>query len=780
MQEQTGRRMLERIATLDALTLPAHAVVVADRQLPQEILSRFDHPVLVEAGEHLKTLAGIEELAGRVLQHRSSKPLTLVAVGGGSIGDAVGFLASILWRGVGLWHIPTTMVAMVDSAHGGKTAVNLGSVKNQLGTFYPGERVVVVENFLATLPISLRRDGMVELLKVLWLGDAASTNALTGREIETLTFAPFAEISDRLGQMIEFAVSIKQRIVEEDPHEERGLRTVLNLGHTLAHALELTMGVSHGAAVAWGMAAVLDLSEARGMPAEAVAHCRETLFPLLVPLPAMPADEVLHSAILRDKKRNDEQLRSVLLRDIGDPVVTSEISAGQWIAALRRSVDWFTSLKVRVYLGTPRSVPLCIEASKSELNRALVIAAQRMGRTVINGRSDADDVRCMLRALRGLGYPIEETARGYVVDNLNRDLRTITSDIDRSIFVCEGGTTFRFLLALCCTNVKPTKLLLSPALMQRPHDALLRALRSGGASIEAFSDLSGQGYVVRGWNQMPQVFSVDPSASSQFASALALLAVGAESPFTIRLLGEPVSRSYLEMTFAMLEEAGVEIIAHGDLIALNQTERLNEKLTLEIDADESSAAVWSVAHFLGHPVEAGRKARIPRQPDGAVERYLTALREARRSPQSIDLSQVPDLLPVLSIAALTAVHAVTFTGAAHLRNKESNRIDDFARSLRAIGADVEVRDDGLELRPSAGLQAELPFATYGDHRLVMAGMLLTLVAQGAVTIDRPWTVTKSYPRFWDDARRSGWSVSAVHPAHQSAPVESGPSAGPAS
>ncbi|MFA6234297.1 MAG: hypothetical protein WC824_08950 [Bacteroidota bacterium] len=761
MQEQTGCSMLERIATLDALSLPAHAVVIADRRLSQDILSRFDHPVLVEAGEKLKTLAGIEELAGHVLQHRSSKPLTLVAVGGGSLGDAVGFLASILWRGVGLWHIPTTMVAMVDSAHGGKTAVNLGSAKNQLGTFYPAERVILVDEFLATLPLPLRRDGMVELLKALWLGDAGSTRALTGEEIETLTFAPFADVKDRLGQIIEHAVSIKQRIVAQDPHEEHGMRTVLNLGHTLAHALELTMGVTHGAAVAWGMAAGLDLAQKRGMSAEAVAHCRETLFPLLIPLPAMPTDEVLHAGILRDKKRNDEQLRSVLLRDIGDPIVTADIAASEWIAALRRTVDWFTGVQVRVHLRAPRSVPLCIEASKSELNRALVIAAQRMGRTVINGRSEADDVRCMLRALRGLGYPIEETARGYIVDNLNRDLRTVPADEERTIFVCEGGTTFRFLLALCCTNVKPTKLLLSPALMQRPHEALLRALRSGGASIEQFSDLSGQGFIVRGWNRMPELFSIDPSTSSQFASALALLAVGAESPFTIRLLGEPVSRSYLDLTFAMLEQAGVEIIAHGDLIALNQTDRLNEKLTLEIEADESSAAVWSIAHFLGHPMEAGQKARIPRQPDGAVERYLTTLREARRAPQSIDLSQVPDLLPVLSIAALAAKHSVTFIGAAHLRNKESNRIDDFAQSLRAIGADVETRADGLELRPSTGLQSEQLFATHGDHRLVMAGMLLTLITQGSVVLDRPWTVTKSYPRFWDDARRAGWSLRAV-------------------
>lgn len=752
----------ERVASIADIALPEHTVVVADRRLPQSVLARLPHLLLVDAGETLKTLEGVGSLAEQVLQRRTGRPLTLVAVGGGSIGDAVGFLASILWRGVELWHVPTTLVAMVDSAHGGKTAVNLGSAKNQLGTYYPASRVLLVEEFLATLPVAQRREGMVELLKVLWLGDAGATRALHGAQIEQLTFAPFEEIRSLLGPMIDHAVAIKHRIVASDPREERGLRTVLNLGHTLAHALELTAGLSHGAAVAWGMAAGIDLAAARGLPPESAAHCRDTLFPLLTPLPELPDDSVLHAAIERDKKRSDGRLRSVLLRDLGEADVTTELSAADWTSALRDVAARFRSARIRTALVAPRAVPLRIEASKSELNRALVIAAQRMGRTVINGHSDADDVRCMLRGLRTLGYAIEETPRGYIVDNLNRGLRLGDGEEERTLFVCEGGTTFRFLLALACTNVKPTKFLLSPALMRRPHDALLRSLRSGGAVIEEFHDLSGQGYVVRGWQRMPQVFSVDPSLSSQFVSAIALLAVGAEAPFTIRLLGEPVSRGYLDLTYEMLEQAGVEIIAHGDVIAVNQSERLNEKWTIEVEADQSSTAVWSVAHFLGHPIETGQKARIPRQPDGAVEAYLVALRDARRAPREIDLSAVPDLLPVLAVAALSGhdgvVHPVTFTGVGHLRHKESNRLDAFAASLRAVGVDADARADGLLLRPSPPPKPGSIFETHGDHRLVMAGMLLALVHNGEVLLDQPWSVAKSYPGFWDDARRAGWTL----------------------
>lgn len=750
--------MIDRIDTLQELQLPAHAVVIADRQLLQEYLSRFRDPILVDAGEKLKTLASIEELAVSVLKRRSSKPLTLVALGGGSIGDAVGFLASILWRGVTLWHVPTTLLAMVDSAHGGKTAVNLGVAKNQLGTFYPADRVIFVWEFLATLPVHQRRDGVVELLKALWLGDAAGARALKARDVEALAFAPFDDIAPALTRMIDAAVRIKQNIVSEDPREEKGLRTVLNLGHTIGHALELITGMGHGAAVAWGMATSLLFSEREDMDASAVRHCRDTLIPLLVPFGSMPAREVLHGAIARDKKRSDDQLRSVVLRAIGEPQVRSDISADQWIDALEEVRDRFHRTPLRVRAETERSVTLTMDASKSELNRALIIAAQRIGRTCITGKSEAEDVTHMLRALRGLGYPIEETAKGYVIDNLNHDVRPEEDGEVRHIYVGEGGTTLRFLLALCATSVKRSKIVVSPSLLRRPHEPLLRALRSGGASVESFDDLSGQGFVLRGWERMPEAFSVESDASSQFASAIALLAAGADAPFTLRLLGDTVSDSYLRMTLSLLELAGVDHIRNEGLIAFNQTERLNEKLTMEMEPDASSAAVWSVARFLGHPCDPGRKARVPRQPDSAVERFLVRLQEADRAPQDIDLSEVPDLLPVLTIAALTRRHPVNFTGTQHLRHKESNRLDDFASSLRAVGATVEAHDDGLHVRPAAAIVSDKLFRTHGDHRLVMAAALLSYAAAVPLRIDHAWSVSKSYPRFWDDLRRAGWTL----------------------
>jgi pentafunctional AROM polypeptide len=755
------RSVVQRIASFDALTLPPHAVVIADRRLPDSILRQLPDAVLVQSGERLKTLTAIEDLAAEVLRRRTSKPLVLVALGGGSIGDAVGFLASILWRGVTLWQLPTTLLAMVDSAHGGKTAVNLGTAKNQLGTFYPAERVILVEDVLVSLPVAQRREGVVELLKALWLGDAEGVCALDTAAVQELVFAPWCEVRAQLGNMIDAAVAIKQDIVARDPREQHGLRTVLNLGHTLGHALELTTGLGHGAAVAWGMAASLRFSSREGMAASSVRRCRDTVFPLLVAPGELPSRDVLRAVIMRDKKRSDDRLRSVVLHAIGQPVVHDDITADDWIDALIDEVRVHGRSCVRVRSTHPRKLHQTLEASKSELNRALVIAAQRMGRTTVVGKSAADDVRAMYRGLRQLGYSVEENEKGYVADNLNRGLEDTAQEEMRTVHVGEGGTTLRFLLALCATSVKRSKLVVAPSLMRRPHDALLRALRSGGAAIERFDDLSGQGYIVRGWSEMPTAFSVDTSESSQFASALALLSVGADRPFTLRLLGETVSASYFDMTLSMLESSGVEYIRHGDLIAFNQTERINEKLTLEIACDASSRAVWSVAHYMGHPAEAERRPRIPRQPDAAVDKYLSLLRESQRGPVTISVREVPDLLPVLTAAACAAAHAVRFTDAGHLRHKESNRLDDLAASLRAVGVDATVEQDELLLRPSSSTLREACFRTHGDHRLVMAGVLLSLADGTAMQLDHPWSVSKSYTSFWDDVRAAGWLVERV-------------------
>ena len=740
--------MQDRVCFIEALgevTWPEHAVFIADRALPDAILHKLPrtHTILVDAGEPLKRLASIETLAEQVLALHSSRPLTLVAVGGGSVGDAVGFLASVLWRGVDLWHVPTTLLAMVDSAHGGKTAVNLGVAKNQLGTFYQAERILIAREILAALPFPQRREGLAELIKGLWLDDAAALPSLDDMAQE-LASAPFAEVGDALFDALERAIAVKYRIVARDLHETLGIRTFLNFGHTIAHVLELEFGLPHGVAVAWGMYVAASLSvEHGGLELAQADRLRAHVEPILSPMTSLSERlprERFEALAKRDKKRIDKKLRSVLLHAPGAPYVTDEITSGQWYDALIREYEAWSVAPRSVRWTRRDEAVISIASSKSELNRALLIAHLRPGLIQVDGASDADDVVYLRRALEKMrAEPTREV--------------TVQAGL--------GGTTFRFLLAAAAVRQAPTIIMASARLLDRPHGAMYQALEQlgarhtpveGGVQITPCGPIDGVTLTVRA------------DASSQFASALAMLSASGASLLIQLTTSESgayaadrvASAPYLKMTLDMLEEVGV--VARWEQngrISLDGSHAAMSQATLVAHPDESSAAVWRVARFLGAPVSLAHEESSGRQPDSALEAIL---RDYARTPAdeifSVSLHESPDLAPVLTAAAVMSEAGLEITGASHLRLKESNRIEELCEAYADVGIEVLPRQDGL-LVP-VGIQRAREGAawrTFEDHRLAMTGALLTL--RDALHIEEPWVVAKSYPGFWADLRRAG-------------------------
>lgn len=235
----------------------AKVVVVADQKLQSIVrreLAANGEIIFVAGGEELKSMRGLVDLAEEVLgrvQGESASQIVLIAVGGGTIGDAVGFLASVLKRGVRLIHVPTTYLAAVDSAHGGKTAINISGYKNQIGTFYSAERVVVIQKVLSTQPDVNLRSAYGELIKISLLEG--------GRIFARLRKAKVFDVK-LFWQLLPAAVEAKQKIVTRDPYEKTGERQKLNLGHTLGHAIEVEQKWPHGLAVLSGLEFSLELS----------------------------------------------------------------------------------------------------------------------------------------------------------------------------------------------------------------------------------------------------------------------------------------------------------------------------------------------------------------------------------------------------------------------------------------------------------------------------------------------------------------------------------------
>lgn len=213
----------------------SHCLIVTDEKISHLYNITGDNVYLLPRGEAAKTFEHAQNLCNWFLQKNLGKDGKVVAVGGGSIGDTVGFACSIYKRGVSLLHVPTTLMAQIDSSIGGKTALDLGNTKNVVGSYYKADTLIDVK-FLGTLSQKRYFDGLGELLKYRMLSPS----------IDKLAH------SNKMESIIRGCVTFKQELCDQD-FTDKGPRNVLNFGHTIGHAMELSLGISHGHAVALGI-----------------------------------------------------------------------------------------------------------------------------------------------------------------------------------------------------------------------------------------------------------------------------------------------------------------------------------------------------------------------------------------------------------------------------------------------------------------------------------------------------------------------------------------------
>ena len=309
------------IVITDSIVGPLYAGRIINSLSESGILSRL---ITVPAGEAHKTLdtaAGIYENLSAAYTDRS---VPIIALGGGMIGDLAGFVAATYMRGLPLVHIPTSLLAQVDSSIGGKTAVNHKDLKNQVGSFYQPCLVITDPGVLSTLPQDEFTGGMAEMIKSAAIFDAAFFSFLE-KHIEQVT----GRNSALLEKAIYRSARIKIRVVSRD-EKDKGLRQILNFGHTVGHAVETCSGfcVSHGSAVALGMIAASRISCMLDLQNEADFQRLKTLIAktgLPVNLPGIEPG-VLIKAIKHDKKMKDGTIDFIVLTNLGAAVICRDVT----------------------------------------------------------------------------------------------------------------------------------------------------------------------------------------------------------------------------------------------------------------------------------------------------------------------------------------------------------------------------------------------------------------------------------------------------------------------
>lgn len=291
-------------------------------------LTQFEvDEVILPDGEEYKNLETLNLIFDALLSKRHNRTTTLIALGGGVIGDMTGFAASCYQRGVDFIQVPTTLLSQVDSSVGGKTAVNHPMGKNMIGAFYQPKAVIADITVLNTLPQRELSAGIAEVVKYGlicntkfygWLN--ANMEALASYDAQALTMA------------VELSCLDKAAVVAQD-EREGGIRAILNLGHTFGHAIETNQGYGvwlHGEAVAAGMVMAADMSWRLGSISQQDVHDLQSLLKR-AHLPCVPPAEMSNQNFIDlmqvDKKVLDGKLRLVLLKSIGEAVVTSDFSA---------------------------------------------------------------------------------------------------------------------------------------------------------------------------------------------------------------------------------------------------------------------------------------------------------------------------------------------------------------------------------------------------------------------------------------------------------------------
>jgi len=291
-------------------------------------------PVLitVEAGEKSKALSVAESVCNEMIRAGLDRKGWVVALGGGVIGDLAGFVAAIYYRGIPFVQVPTTIIAQVDSAVGGKTGVNTALGKNLLGAFHQPRLVLADVAMLRSLPPREFNEGFAEVIKHGAIRDRSLLDAIAGGDLQNEP--------GRLAAIIRRNVEIKSAIVAADEHETTGERALLNFGHTVGHGIENAAGYGrylHGEAISLGLMAALWLSERKaGLPAQEARLMRERLeaFGLPTRLPDDLSTEVILHALQRDKKFEEGAIRFVLSPRLGEAFVSKAVTQAEVTAAI--------------------------------------------------------------------------------------------------------------------------------------------------------------------------------------------------------------------------------------------------------------------------------------------------------------------------------------------------------------------------------------------------------------------------------------------------------------
>ncbi|KAL8726276.1 MAG: hypothetical protein Q9166_006822 [cf. Caloplaca sp. 2 TL-2023] len=730
----------------------------------------------------------------------------IIALGGGVIGDMIGFVAATFKRGVRFVQVPTSLLAMVDSSIGGKTAIDTPAGKNLIGAFWQPAKIYVDLNFLNSLPTREFINGMAEVIKTAAIWDEAEFEKLEDNAssvMAAIRTSPDAgdqrlsNVRSIIKSLVLGSVRVKAHVVSAD-EREGGLRNLLNFGHSIGHAYEgiWTPQILHGECVSIGM--VLEAALARHLGVlDGGAVARLTKCLSSYGLPTSSKDPIVqrrsanrHCAVNQllsvigvDKKNDGKKKRIVLLAGIGR---TFERQAS---VVSDRDIRFILSSGVLVQPSTHKSLNVACTppGSKSISNRALVLAALGEGECRIKNLLHSDDTEVMLNALaklKGATFSWEDSGQVLVVKGNGGRLEAQGEEL----YLGNAGTASRFLATVATLAASGTKdfsvLTGNDRMKKRPIGPLVEALQANGAGVEYLESKgslplnvkAGQG--MKGGN-----INLAATVSSQYVSSLLMCAPYADEDVTLRLVGgKPISQLYIDMTTAMMASFGVHVhkSATEDHIYHIPRSRYVNPQEYVIESDASSATYpAAIAAITGTTCTVPNIGSVSLQGDARfavdvlrpmgckVEQTKTSTtvtgppKGQLRPIDEVDMEPMTDAFLTASVLGAVAQSnqgssTTRIVGIANQRVKECNRIRAIKDELAKFGVTCRELPDGIEVdgihytslsQPQGGVHC------YDDHRVAMSFSVLGTIAPQGTLIQERECVGKTWPGWWDTLRQ---------------------------
>jgi pentafunctional AROM polypeptide len=760
----------------------------------------------IRPGERSKSRKTKNDIEDWLLLQGCTRDTVILALGGGVIGDLIGFVAATYMRGVRFCQIPTSLLAMVDSSIGGKTAIDTPLGKNLIGSFWQPERIYIDLAFLETLNKRQVCNGMAEVVKTAAIWDESEFERLEANAeaiMEALSKPPgagrFKGIEDIFKRIVLGSARVKAEVVSAD-EREGGLRNLLNFGHSIGHAYEAlwTPEVLHGECVAVGMVKEAELARHLGMlPPGAVARLTKCIASYGLPVSVddklitsltsiqCPVDELLRRMAV-DKKNAGSTKKIVMLAAIGrcyEPKAT---------AIVDKYIRIVLCPAIQVKPGVAPSLRATCKppGSKSISNRVLLLAALGQGTCKISNLLHSDDTQFMLSALGQLGgasYSWEDEGRVLVVKGNGGALKASTTEV----YIGNAGTASRFLttavsLAQASPAASHTVLTGNARMQERPQGPLVDALRSNGVDIEYVGKPGSQSLPLRiaaAGGFEGGVIELTAKVSSQYVSSILMCAPYAKNPVTLRLVGgKVISQPYIDMTLAMMADFGVTVTRDGSEPNVYHVPKQNyaNPSVYEVESDASSATYpLAIAAITGTTCTIPNIGSASLQGDArfavdVLEPMGCTITQTKTSttvtgppvgelkplPQ-IDMEPMTDAFLTASVLAAVAKPngkgaTTRITGIANQRQKECNRIKAMHDELTKFGVVCRELEDGIEI-DGRGVQldtASIGIDCYDDHRVAMSFGVLGVVAPKQTLILERECTGKTWPGWWDQMHQT--------------------------